>query len=117
MKLADDETIEESKSSMESRIVKSPSTIVDVITNVPTRTLNPTLELTTDSSTIQPFVDIAVDAVPSTKVVDDTTQKNYQQSFLRKKCQKRTKCATEDCKGGKKKNANVNVLEDELFSI
>lgn len=121
MKHADDEIIhEESKSSMESsRIVTSPSTIV--ITNVTTRvtTLNPTLGLTMNFSTIHPFVDIAdkTIAVPSTKVVDDTTRgKNYQQSFLPKKCKKGTKCATEDCKGGKKKNV-IDVFGDELFPI
>lgn len=125
VKLADDEIIEESKSSMKSsRIVKSPSTTVDVTTNISTSTLNPTLELTTESSTIQPFVDITdttTDAVPSTtiaaKVIDETTRgKNYQQSLLRKKCKKRTKCATEDCKHGKKKKA-IDILGNELFSI
>lgn len=122
VKFADKIAEKSKKSSIKSSlgIVKNPlATSVDVIASVPTSTLNPTLELTTESSTIQQyFVDIAVtttDVVPSTtKVIDDTTRGNYyEENPLRKKC-RRTKCTTGDCKGEKKRNV-IDILGDEFF--
>lgn len=116
VKLVDDE-VEESKSSTESsRIVKSSSAF-DAVENVPTSTLNPTLELTTESSTTQDFIDTTTDVVPSTRIAakvvrNGMTRRNSQRNSFRKKC---TECATGDCKGGETKKI-IDILGDEFFS-
>lgn len=114
--LMDDE-VEGSKSSTEpSRIVKSSSGFDAEVENVPASTLNPTLELTTESST-QYFIDTTIDVVPSTRIAaqvarNDMTRGNSQRNPSRKKC---AECATGDCKGGETKKI-IDILGDEFFS-
>lgn len=110
VKFGDEVAKEESKKnsmqeSSPDNIVEN-ATSIDVIANVSASTLNPTPELTTKSSTIQPyFVDIEI----------TTTDGNYhEENRLRKKCKRRIKCARKDCKGNKRKRNLIDIFEEEF---